>query len=409
MMINEQCCCCPTYPRSEDNVRYWSASQETMYAYWTRGSNNSYSHPVVYSSDKTKVLCGDGSGIRFWLLDTATGGALAAFDVFPYLNALSNQIDTAFLMSDWVFFQHDDGVNVNTMTFSLDGTEITRTQSFTDEVVSCYGQGSQYLYTKESALNYYAYDSSLNQVESFGTIYDRAAAESQTSAGLYVLEEEIDGGGYVAKSASLRTVSGVKWQQSFVETYNNPFGSLGNVFATTLERNTPGNVHLFVRNSVFVNMTTSGFQEYSIPGLSSWIIPDEGSTPDQNKSLVWVNDTDFTVYKEAFTAPFGGGGTYARLAYYSAGTESWNVEVVSDSYVRGILAIFSDSQRTITQLNASAGSSRASTVHDNSDGSVLYTIPFNDRLVPKPWPDCLTCVATPDFHGVMRSGSYSSP
>lgn len=407
-MINEKCCCCPTYPRSENNVRYWSSSQETMYTYWSRGTDNGYSHPVVYSDDKTQVLCGDGSGIRFWLLDTATGGALAAFDVFPYLNALSNQIDTALLMSDWVFFQHDDGVNVNTMTFSLDGTEITRTQSFTDAVVGCYGQGSQYLYTLESG-QYYAYDSQLNQVAALGSIADRVD-ECQTSAGLYVVEQESDGGGgFAASTASLRTTSGVTWQQNFVENYSNPLGSLGSVFATTLERNVAGNVHLIVRNSVFVNMTTSGFHEYSIPELSSWIIPDESSTSDQNKSLVWVNDTDFTVYKEAFTLPFGGGSFYARLAYYSAGTESWNVEVVSDSYVRGILAIFSDSQRTITQLNASAGSSRASTVHDNSDGSVLYTIPFNDRFVPKPWPDCLTCVATPDFHGVIRSGSYSSP
>lgn len=402
-MINEKCCCCPTYPRSEDNVRYWSASQETMYAYWTRGSDNSYSHPIMYSADKTQMLSGDGAGIRFWLLDTATGGVLAAFDVFPYLNALANQIDTALLMSDWVFFQHDDGVNVNTMTFALDGTEITRTQSFTSDVVACYGQGSKYLYTLESG-QFYAYDSGLNQVASLGAVANRFD-ECQTSAGLYVLERESDGfGGLVLSTASLRTTTGVIWQHDLVESYTDAFGPLSNVIVATPQRNVAGSVHLVVRNNVFVNMTPNGLYEYSIPGLGQYAIPDEGNEANQSKSLVWVNDTDFVVYREAFTTTDGSNlSFYARLAYWSAGSSSWNVEVPSDNYTRGILAIFADEQRTITKLNASSGSSQASTVHDNSDGSVLHTIPFNDRLIPSPWPNVLICVATPDYHGAGRS------
>jgi len=398
MMRNELCCCCPTYLRSEDTVRYWSASQETMIPAWSRGTDNSYSFPICYAANKASVLCGDGGGLRFWLLDTANGSVQAAYDVFGYLNAVSNQINTAYLMSDWCFFQHDDGSNDNTMSFELDGTENTRTQSFTDGVFNCVNQGSQYLYTL-SGSDFIVRDSGLSEVANLGSLNWVSAV--QTSNGIYTIEQEPNGGGgFVARTARLHDSSGLVWEQDFSETYENAFGSLSNSFVTRNERNVAGAAHCIVRANVFVNLTSSGLNEYSIPSLSSYV-------QNVNTSVVWVNNTDFVIYKEAISSP----STYPRLAYWSEGVERWDVEVVTDNYNQGIRAIFADEQRTITWLRVSnVSSTRAATVHDNSDGSVLYTIPFSGTYPPKPHAallqDCLCAVATPDYHGVAISGSY---
>lgn len=398
MAINEKCCCCPSYLRSEDTVRYWSATQETMVPTWSRGTDNGYAFPVCYSSDKADVLCGDGGGLRFWLLDTATGGVNATFDVFGYLNAVSNQIDTAFLMSDWCFFQHDDGANDNTMSFNVDGTENTRTQSFSDGVFNCVNQGSQYLYTL-SGSDVIARDSGLAEVANLGAL--NWASAIQTRNGIFTIEQESNGGGgFVAKTARLHDSSGLVWEQDFTENYENFVGSLSNSFVTRNERNVAGSAHLIVRSNVFVNLTATGIQQYEIPSLNTYV-------KDVNTSVVWVNDTDFVIYKEAISFS----STYPRLAYWSDGVEVWDVEVVTDNYNQGIRAIFADEQRTITWLRVgSVSSTRAATVHDNSDGSVLYTIPFTGTYPPKPaaalGEDCICTVATPNYHGVVVSGSH---
>jgi len=406
MAGNEKCCCCPTYARTSDNVRYWAATQETLVPFWSRGSSVTYGIQICYSVDKQRVLCGDGSSLRYWILDTQTGAALTAFDVFGYLNATSNQIDTAILLNGWSFFQHDDLSNINSMSFLDDGTEVTRTQSFTQSVVEPVNQCSQYLYTRSAStgtVTFYAYDSSLNLVETLGP-YGNVADSVQTSNGVFMFEEESDGGGgFIATTARLINSSGVVWEQDFAETYQNPGGSLnGSFVVNSNERDKAGNAHLDPVGNLFISFDVTGLREYSIPGLSSY-------EQDTRKSLMWVNGTDFVIYKEG-SKPFGAPAYIPpRLAYWSNGSQIWDVEgpyndgTASD---QGILSIHADDQRTVTQVKHSVFTSETiSTAHDNSDGSIVETVTWDSAaLRPRAFATDLICIDTPYLYGVVRSG-----
>jgi len=405
MAGNEKCCCCPTYARTSSNVRYWAATQETLTPFWSRGSGTVYGINICYSADKRRVLCGDGDALRYWILDTQTGAALTAFDVFGYLNATSNQIDTAILLDGWSFFQHDDLSNINSMAFLDNGTEVTRTQAFTQSVVDPVNQCSQYLYTRSAStgtVTFYAYDSSLNLVATLGP-YDDVADSVQTSNGVFMFEQESDGGGgFIATTARLIDTTGVVWEQDFTETYQNPSGSLNGYFVVNSnERDKAGNAHLDPVGNLFISFDATGLHEYSIPSLSSY-------EQDTRKSLMWVNGTDFVIYKEGSKPPFG---TYVppRLAYWSAGSERWDIEgayndgTASD---QGILSIHADEQRTVTQIKHSIFTSDTiSTTHDNSDGSVLHTVTWSSgALRPRAFPTDLICIDSPYIYGVVRSG-----